>query len=224
MVSKEKFTPVHIAFPPRVSQLSGIFVFVFQKFDYDVSCLGFHWVLLIWGSFSSWISRFVSFAKFQGFPVVASLNSFSSFPLFSPWGLTAALHWVLGVMEGGAGGVLILKGAEGKVGSLKSRSLEKGSAPHSPPVIPADKFCTSTCKAEAGGPTAIAFYQMSFLAAWVMTACAVTSTRLRQCLPDSSTKKALPPLSILSSLEVKHKRSGKYGTLLEDGASTQIIL
>ena len=222
MVSKEKFTPVHIAFPPWVSQLSGIFVFVFQKFDYDVPWLGFHWVPLIWGSFSSWIRRFVSFAKFQGFPVVASLNSFSPFPFFSPWGLTAALHWVLGVMEGGAGGVL--KGAEGKVGSLKSRSLEKGSAPHSPPVNPADEFCTSTCKAEAGGPTAITFYQRSLLAAWVMTNCAIMSTRLRQCLPDSSTEKALPPLSILSSLEVKHKRNGKYGALLEDGASTQIIL
>lgn len=134
MVYNEKLTIVHITFPPRISQLSGIFVFVFWKFDYDVSWLGFHWVPLIWGLFSSWISRLVSFAKFWGFSVIVSWNSFSPFPLFSsPLGLTAALPWVPGVMDGGAGGVL--KGEEGKVGSLKSRSLEKGSAP-TPPSHP----------------------------------------------------------------------------------------
>ena len=52
MVSNEKSTIVHVAFPPQVPQLSGIFVFVFQKFDYDVSWLGFHWVVLVWGSLS----------------------------------------------------------------------------------------------------------------------------------------------------------------------------
>ena len=165
MVYNEKFTIVHIAFSPRVSQLSGIFVFVFHKFDSDTSWLGFHWVSVIWGSFSSWI-RFVSFAKFWGFSVIVSLNSFSPFPLFSSaLGLTAALHWVPGVMDSGAGGVLILKSAEGKVGSLKSRSLEKGSAPThpQPPLQMSD--CTSTCKAEAWRDTAIAFYQRSLLAA-----------------------------------------------------------
>lgn len=114
-------------------------------------CRGLDFIgLFLFGVHSaSWISRFVfcqiwKIFNYCFFEYIFSLSPF----LLSSWdSLLLCILSPRSEGENGVGGVLILKDVVGRTGSLKSRSLEKGSVPTSPPqppVTPADYFCTST--------------------------------------------------------------------------------
>lgn len=97
MISHEK--SIHMVFPYRdfivfLWLLSRIFVFSFQKFNYDVYWHGFLGFILFR---VSWISMLMFFIKFGKFSVIVSSNIYSFFPL-SPLLYWTPVIWMLDIL------------------------------------------------------------------------------------------------------------------------------